>query len=73
MRRILGLAGIVALALGNSGCLLNQYPSDPQARMSVLINQSEDLRQIENEVRRFWMNDMPSHMTYERADGGVGP
>jgi hypothetical protein len=72
MRRLLFLA--VAVVVGSSsGCLLNQYSSDPQTRMEILMNQSEDLRQIENEWRRFWMNDQPSHMTYERAHGGVGP
>ena len=34
-----------------------------------LLNQSEDLRQIENEWERFWMVDQPSHMTYERVHG----
>jgi hypothetical protein len=38
-----------------------------------LINNSEDMRQIENEWRRIWFNDQPSHMTYERANGGIGP
>jgi hypothetical protein len=73
MRRLLFLVGAVSLALSSSGCLLNQYPSDPQTRMDVLMNQSEDLRQIENEWRRFWMNDQPSHLTYDRAHGGIGP
>jgi hypothetical protein len=73
MRRLLFLAGVVSLALSSSGCLLNQYSSDPNTRMEILMNQSEDLRQIENEWRRFWMNDQPSHMTYDRAHGGIGP
>jgi hypothetical protein len=62
----------VGLASG-TGCILNQYPSDPVDRMEVLIFQSEDLRQIKNEMRRFWMNDQPSHLTWERVHGGVGP
>jgi hypothetical protein len=73
MRRVLFLTTAVLVALSASGCLLNQYSSNPQTRMEILMNQSEDLRQIENEWRRFWMNDQPSHMTYERAHGGVGP
>jgi hypothetical protein len=71
--RWLLLTVVAGLALGNSGCFLNQYPSDPNERMEVLLNQSEDLRQIQGEWRRFWMNDQPSHMTYQRVDGGIGP
>jgi hypothetical protein len=67
------LTAVSALALGNTGCFINQYPSDPNDRMSVLLNQSEDLRQMQGEWRRFWMNDQPSHMTYERVDGGIAP
>jgi hypothetical protein len=73
MRRLLMLAAVAGLALVNAGCLLNQYPSNPNTRMEVLLFQSEDLRQIENEWRRWWMNDQPSHMTYERVHGGIGP
>ena len=29
MRRLLMLAALAALTLANTGCLLNQYPSDP--------------------------------------------
>jgi hypothetical protein len=50
----------------------NRYPSDPQRRMMVLMNQSENLRQIEHEMERFWMVDQPSHLTPERVHGGVG-
>ena len=68
---------IVALALIgsclNAGCLLNQYSSEPNIRMSQLLNQSEDLRQIEYEKRRIWMNDQPSHLTPERVHGGIMP
>jgi hypothetical protein len=71
--RLLLLTGVACLALGNAGCFLNQYPADKNERMEVLLNQSEDLRQIEAEWRRFWMNDQPSHMTYQRVHGGIGP
>jgi hypothetical protein len=71
--RWLLLAVVAGLALGNSGCFLNQYPADPNERLEVLLNQSEDLRQIQGEWRRFWMNDQPSHLTYQRVDGGIGP
>jgi hypothetical protein len=72
MRRLLFLT-MAWLALGNTGCLLNIYSSDPNVRMEQLIFQSEDLRQIQNEWRRIWFTDQPSHLTYERAHGGVGP
>jgi hypothetical protein len=71
MRRLLLLVAVAALVLSNTGCLLNAYSSDPNRRMKQLLNQSEDLRQIENEVERFWMVDHPSHMTYERLDGAL--
>jgi hypothetical protein len=73
MRRLLFLAALAVLTLGNTGCLLNQYSSDPNERVEQLIFQSEDLRQIRNEWRRVWMNDQPSHLTYDRAHGGIGP
>lgn len=69
-KSLLALAlGFVALA--NTGCLLNQYGSDPNVRMSQLINQSEGYRQNGEFWRRFWFNDMPSHLTPERIDGGI--
>jgi hypothetical protein len=71
MRRLLLLVAVAALGVSNTGCLLNAYSSDPNRRMKQLLNQSEDLRQIENEVERFWMVDHPSHMTYERLDGAL--
>ncbi len=71
MRRVLLLAGAAGLMLCNTGCLLNIYSSDPQRRMSELINNSEDLRQIQNEWSRIWFTDHPSHLTPERIDGGI--
>jgi hypothetical protein len=54
----------------NSGCI-NIYPSDPNARMNALLNNSEDLRQISEEWRRIWFTDQPSHLTPERVHGGI--
>ena len=71
MRRVLYLA-VVATGLLNAGCLLNAYPSNPERRTMVLMNQSENLRQIEAEMEKFWMVDQPSHLTPERVHGGVG-
>jgi hypothetical protein len=70
MRRLL-LVFAAALGLGNAGCLINQYSSDPNQRMDQLLNQSEDLRQIEYEWRRIWFNDQPSHLTPQRVHGGI--
>jgi hypothetical protein len=71
MRRLLLLAAIAGMALGNTGCFINAYSSNPNHRIVELTNQSEDLRQIEGEWERFWFVDQPSHMTPERVHGGI--
>lgn len=71
MRRLLLATAAAGLLLGNTGCLINQYSSDPNRRMAELINNSEDLRQIANEWERIWFNDQPSHLTPERIHGGI--
>jgi hypothetical protein len=71
--RLLMLAAVAALTLGNTGCLLNIWSSDPNTRMSQMLNISEDLRQIEYEWQRIWFTDQPSHLTPIRVHGGVGP
>ena len=70
MRRLL-LVAVAGLVLGNTGCLLNIYSSDPNLRMRELLNTSEDLRQIEYEWERIWFTDHPSHLTPERVDGAI--
>jgi hypothetical protein len=46
--------------------------TDPDARMQQLLYQSEDLRQIGSEWRRFWFpDDQPGHLTPERIHGGI--
>ena len=57
----------------SSGCFVNQYSSDPLTRMEENMIDSENLRQMHDEWRRFWMNDQPSHLTPYRVHGGVGP
>jgi hypothetical protein len=59
------------LGFSNTGCFFNAYSSDPNRRMTELINQSEDLRQIELEWERIWFVDQPSHLTPERVHGGI--
>jgi hypothetical protein len=71
MRRVLLLAVVAAALMGNTGCLINEYSSNPNRRIVELLNQSEDLRQIEYEWERIWFTDQPSHMTPERVHGGI--
>lgn len=71
-RKLLLLAVAVGSVSGGTGCLaFNQYGADPNVRMEQLINQSEDQRQIGEFWRRFWFNEMPSHLTTERIHGGI--
>jgi hypothetical protein len=37
------------------------------------VEHAEELRQMQNEWREFWKKDEPSHMTYERVEGEIGP
>lgn len=68
------LSAVLALgSLSNAGCIINQYSSDPNERMEEMLNESENLRQIRGEWRRFWMIDQPSHLSPIRVHGGVGP
>src|SRR5881392_3622553 len=71
MRRWLMLAGVAGMLVGNSGCFINIYSSDPNRRVQELLNTSEDLRQIEYEWERIWFTDQPSHLTPERIHGGI--
>jgi hypothetical protein len=71
MRRALLMAAMAVLVGSNTGCLINAYSSDPNRRMTELLNQSEDLRQIEYEWERIWFTDQPSHLTPERVHGGI--
>ena len=73
MRRLGVLAGVMLLILSSSGCIINQYAADDNIRQEQLLFQSEDLRQIREEWRRFWFNDMPSHLTPQRLHGGIIP
>lgn len=45
----------------------------PNARMTQLLNESEDMRAAREEWHRFWMNNQPSVLTYERLNGAIGP
>jgi hypothetical protein len=73
MRRILATMIASLVLMSNTGCILNMYSADPNVRMEQMLYQSEDLRQIREEWRRFWFNDMPSHLTPQRVHGGIVP
>jgi hypothetical protein len=70
MRKWLFGLMLSGVGLMNTGCLINLYSPDPQVRVSQLINQSEDLRTIQEEWQRIWFTDHPSHLTPNRVDGG---
>ena len=71
MSRIFLFSALGLAILSNTGCLITAYSSDPSMRIKALVNQSEDLRQIEQEWSRIWFTDHPSHLTNERVDGGL--
>jgi hypothetical protein len=73
MRRLCLLAACACFALANTGCFINMWSSDPNTRQQEELNVSEDLRQAQQEWRRFWMIDQPSHLTPTRVHGGVMP
>jgi len=72
MLRKLVLLVVGAAGLSGTGCI-TMYPGDPNERMEIMLNQSEDYRQMAGVWRRFWFTDQPSHMTPERIHGGIGP
>jgi hypothetical protein len=71
MRRWFMWLVLATAVLSNTGCLINAYSSDPNRRMEELMNNSEDLRVIEEEWRRIWFNDQPSHLNPQRIHGGI--
>jgi hypothetical protein len=73
MRRIVWLMLAAGLTLGNAGCLLNQWSSDPTRRINQLYNVSENERICEDAWERWWQIDQPSHLTPVRVHGGIGP
>jgi hypothetical protein len=43
------------------------------ARMERLLFESDGLRDLHKAWVKFWIFDQPSHMTYQRVHGGMGP
>jgi hypothetical protein len=50
-----------------------RYDTDANFRMVQLLNKSEDLRQARELMHRFWMNNQPAVLTYDRLKGAIGP
>ena len=73
MKRLLWAGVLFTVGILNTGCLINRYDSDPNYRITQLLNESEDLRQMREEFHRFWMNNQPSTLSYERLSGAIGP
>ena len=71
MRRVLFWTAVATMVLGNTGCFFNMYSSDPNRRTKELLNQSENLRVIEDEWERTWLTDQPSHLNPDRIHGGI--
>ena len=72
MQRVL-LGAIIALALGNTGCLLNPYSSDPNQRMQELLIDSENMRLMQSDWQHVIGHDCPSHLTPDTLDGTIVP
>ena len=73
MRPLARLAAVAAICLANTGCIINMWSPNPLERTQEMLVASENLRQIREEWRRFWFLDQPSHLTYQRVHGGIGP
>jgi hypothetical protein len=65
--------GGLALCEGCAPVPLPRYAAFQPRRVSELLVDSENLRQIGDEWERFWFLDQPSHMTPFRTHGGLGP
>ncbi len=53
-------------------------PEDARMRMEQLLFESSgpgqiDVRELPPNCRVWWENEQPSHRTYERVHGGIGP
>jgi hypothetical protein len=50
---------------------MSPAPSRPQDRMAELLKDSENLRQIEAETRRFWQLTNPETLIFDSVNGAV--
>jgi hypothetical protein len=73
---LLALALLIGGLATFEGCApvpLPRYAAFQPKRVSELLVDSENMRQIGDEWERFWFLDQPSHMTPFRTHGGLGP
>lgn len=71
MRRYL-IAAIMGIALiSNVGCFLPAYDPDPSVRAKQLMYESENMRNVREEWKRFWFLDQPDHQNPFRTHGGI--
>jgi hypothetical protein len=49
----------------------NKKIETPQERMERLLEESEDLRRLQDAWRQLWSSDQPSRLTPERIHGGI--
>jgi hypothetical protein len=53
--------------------LIQVYETDPNRRILELLQNSEDLRQIQNEWEQIWLHDNPPSPAPEHIHGGISP
>ncbi|MCL2304442.1 MAG: hypothetical protein FWC43_03775 [Planctomycetaceae bacterium] len=71
VRKLILLAILGLILLGETGCLLPMYSGDPVKRNQQLLYTSENIRQIQDEWERLWLIDQPNHMSPNRRHGGI--
>lgn len=69
--RLYVLIMMLAVSLGQIGCIVPIYSSSPDVRARQLIYVSEGYRHIPEIWERTWFLDMPDPMTPYRTHGGV--
>ena len=68
----LWLVLVVLSAAGHAERLKVNAP-DPNERLEVLLNQSENSGPMCIPGWINWFPAQPAHLTYQRVDGGIGP
>ena len=75
MKRLVLVAATYAALISTAGWFrgVQAEADDDKMRMERLIYESEDMRNIREEWRRFWYGDSPSHLPPERVHGCIEP
>jgi hypothetical protein len=71
LQKVLFVLLLSLMLFSFSGCLIPPFSGDPETRIKELVNASEGLRLIPDELQRFWFLDQPNHMTIYRVHGGI--